>query len=226
MFIQVINELEESGVLDLIAVIISPIISFTVLICTLKHSKKQFEIQIKNQKSEHNESLELMSKQHNQSIDVQMENNRILAMPYFVIDKNIEIKTENNMIYFGISFSNEGNGTAINLKAKYLNEFDERYLCPMCKTSTAVYGCGLPFDFETDVVKPNGKCYFEMYQARLQESDTNIDEVIFSIEFLDMYNNKYEQSFMFLFDNQFHETQDIRTDRVQTLPTKLIHRAA
>lgn len=65
-----------------------------------------------------------------------------------------------------------------------------------------------------------------MYQARLQESDTNIDEVIFSIEFLDMYNNKYEQSFMFLFDNQFHETQDIRIDRVQTLPTKLIHRAA
>lgn len=44
MFIQVIKELKGTGVLDLVAVIISSIISFIVLICTLKHSKKQFEI--------------------------------------------------------------------------------------------------------------------------------------------------------------------------------------
>lgn len=226
MFIQVIKELKETGVLDLVAVIISPIISFIVLICTLKHSKKQFEIQINNQKSEHNESMALMSKQHSQSINTQMENNRILAMPYFVIDKNIDITTENNILYFRISFTNAGNGTATHLRCKCLDESDGQYLCPMCKTATAVYGCGLPFDFETNVVKPNGECYFTMYRARLQESDTDIDKVIFSIEFLDMYNNKYEQSFEFLFDNQFHGTKEIRIGRVQTLSTELIQRSS
>lgn len=89
MFTQVIKELKEIGILDLFGIIVSPLISFIVLILTLNHSKKQFGIQIKNQESEHNESMKLMSEQHNQSLN---ENNRVLVMPYF--SKNIVVKNE------------------------------------------------------------------------------------------------------------------------------------
>ena len=40
----IIKQLNDTGILDLIAIIISPIISFTILFFTLRHDKKQFKI--------------------------------------------------------------------------------------------------------------------------------------------------------------------------------------
>ncbi|MBC8589658.1 hypothetical protein [Wansuia hejianensis] len=74
--------MSDSGILDLIAIIISPIISFIVLFLTLKHDKKQFKIQTENQRNEHHETIDIMVKQHEQELDKQTEINRIAFSVY------------------------------------------------------------------------------------------------------------------------------------------------
>lgn len=78
----IIKQLNDTGILDLIAIIISPIISFTILFFTLRHDKKQFKIQIVNQQKEHQENIGIMIKQHEQDLNKQTELNRIAIMSY------------------------------------------------------------------------------------------------------------------------------------------------
>lgn len=204
--LQHIKVLYDSGVLELIAIISSPIISLIILYFTLKHDKKQFKIQLNNQKSEHAESIRLMCEQHNQSLNEQKESNRISAMPYFVMSKNTWFFKINNSLRFTIYFSNEGNGTATSIRGKYINNSN---IGLMCETPTAYYNCRTPFDFTKSVVKPNGHCHIVMDQTieptetKPQMANSLGDEINFSIEFKDMYNNTYEQSFMFqiLYEN-------------------------
>ncbi len=99
-----IKQLNDNGILDLIAVIISPVISFAILIFTLQHSKKQFMIQIENQQKEHQETIWIMTRQHEQELSKQTEVNRIAIMPYLIIDRCIKIRTEREHIYFEIIF--------------------------------------------------------------------------------------------------------------------------
>ena len=122
-------------------------------------------------------------------------------MPYIMIDKaDIEVSKENNDYHFNICFTNKGNGTAINVRGKYLSDESKEYLCPMCLTNVAVYGCACPFDYESDVLKFNDTSHMTMYQKLNNNSIlNNIDEVYFKILFQDMYFNQYEQQFMFLF---------------------------
>ncbi|SHJ89985.1 hypothetical protein SAMN02745248_01241 [Hathewaya proteolytica DSM 3090] len=219
--------LNECGIIDLIGIIVSPIISIIILWLTLKHDKKQFRIQIQKQEKEHRENIEKTEQQHKQLLKQQKEENRIAAMPYFVMDKKIDTYFENETLYFTISFTNEGNGTAIELTGKYIAGMSKDYLCPMCETISAIYGCGCPFDYETNVANPKGTCRFDMYQKRNAENqgDMNIDEVTFSILFKDMYLNLYEQQFMFIF-GQSAEDRSIRIMRVSVGTPALTETAA
>ena len=61
-------------------------------------------------------------------------------------------------------FVNKGNGTAIELTGKYLEQLADSHLCAMFESTSAIYGCACPFDYETSVVNPGEKCGFEMYQ--------------------------------------------------------------
>jgi len=181
--IDITKQLNDTGILDLIAIIISPIISFTILFFTLRHDKKQFKIQIANQQKEHQENIEIMIKQHKQDLNKQTELNRIAIMPYLLINKDIKVRTEDERIYFEITFINKGNGTAIELTGKYLNQQSDSYLCPMFESVFAVYGCACPFDYETSVVNPGEKCAFKMYQTITIDNikGKNYDEVTFKI---------------------------------------------
>lgn len=148
-------------------------------------------------------------------------------MPYFVMDKKIETYFENETLYFIISFTNEGNGTAIELTGKYIEDMSKDYLCPMCETATAIYGCDCPFDYETNVATLKSTCRFDMYQKRIADNlgDMNIDKVTFSILFKDMYFNLYEQQCMFIFD-QSAEDRSIRIMRVSVGAPALIKTAS
>ena len=215
--------MNEFGIIDLIGIIVSPIISIIILWLTLKHEKKQFRIQIQKQEKEHRENIEKAEQQHKQLLKQQQDENRIAAMPYFVMDKKIETYFENETLYFTISFTNEGNGTAIELTGKYIEDMSKDYLCPMCETVTAIYGCGCPFDYETNVATPKSTCRFDMYQKRIADNlgDMNIDKVTFSILFKDMYFNLYEQQCMFIFE-QSAEDSSIRIARVSVGTPTLI----
>jgi len=215
--------LNDSGILDLIAIIISPIISFAVLFFTLKHDKKQFKIQIENQQNEHQETIDIMVKQHEQELDKQTEINRIAIMPYLLIDKCIKIRSERGHTYFDISFVNKGNGAAIELTGKYFDKLLDSFLCPMFESASAVYGCACPFDYETNVVKTGEKCCFEMYRVINSNNikTKNLDKVTFKILFKDMYLNQYEQEFMFLF-SEIQGDGNIEVQRVSTYSPKVI----
>ena len=212
-----IKQLNDTGILDLIAIIISPIISFTILFFTLRHDKKQFKIQIVNQQKQHQENIGIMIKQHEQDLNKQTELNRIAIMPYLLINKDIKVRTEEERIYFEITFINKGNGTAIELTGKYLNQQSDSYLCLMFESIFAVYGCACPFDYETSVVNPGEKCAFEMYQEKISGNinEKNFDKVTFKILYKDMYFNLYEQEFMFLFSKNQKDGQ-IEIQRVST----------
>lgn len=217
-----IKQFNDSGILDLIAIIISPIISFVVLFLTLKHDKKQFKIQIEKQQNEHRETIDIMVKQHEQELDKQTEFNRIAIMPYLLIDKCVKVRNERGHIYFEISFTNKGNGVAIELTGKYLDKLSDSYLCPMFESVFAVYCCACPFDYETSVVKPEEKCCFEMYQIIDSDNikEKNLDKVTFKILFKDIYLNQYEQEFMFLFSD-IKEDGNIEVQRVSSASPKI-----
>lgn len=207
--------LNECGIIDLIGIIISPIISIFILWLTLNHNKNQFSIQIQKQEKEHRENIEKSEQQHKQLLKQQQEENRIAAMPYFVMDKKIETYFENETLFFTISVTNVGNGTAIELTGKYIDGISKESLCPMCETISAIYGCGCPFDYETNVATPKSTCRFDMYQKRIidNQGEINVDKVTFSILFKDMYFNLYEQQFMFIF-GQSTEERSIRIMRL------------
>lgn len=219
---QIIKELHTCGIIDLIGVIISPIISLIILFLTLRHDKKHFEIQMRNQERDHNENLQIMEQEHIQSLKQQNEINRIAVMPYLVLDKEISLYTQRDRLYFGLSFFNKGNGTAIELRGKY-NEKLSDDLCPMCKTTWAIYGCACPFDYETSVVRPDNKCKFDLYQDIINEGMFSLkcDKVEFSILYKDMYFNQYEQTFMFWFWNNGENSQ-MEITRVSTCSPILV----
>lgn len=213
--------------MDLIGIMVSPILSIIILWLTLKHDKKQFRIQIQKQEKEHRENIEKTELQHKQLLKQQQEGNRIAAMPFFVMGKKTETYFENGTLYFTISFTNSGNGTAIELIGKYIAGMAGDQLCPMCETISAIYGCGCPFDHEINVVNPKGTCRFDMYQMRKAEKqrDMNIDTVTFSILFKDMYFNLYEQQYMFDF-GQSAEDKSIRITHVSIGTPALVETAA
>lgn len=74
---------------------------------TLGHDKKQFEVQIRNQEREHKETLQIMEQEHIQSLKQQSEFNRIAAMPYLLLDKEISVYIEKDILYFALSFFNK-----------------------------------------------------------------------------------------------------------------------
>ena len=228
MFVSIlkaIKELNNDGVWDLIAIIISPIISFAILFFTLRHDKKQFKVQFENQQKEHQENMELMIKQHEQVLAEQMKVDQISIMPYLLINRSIATRVEGNNIYFSISFINKGNGTAIELTGKYLEHLSGSYLCPLFESVNAVYGCACPFDYEKNVVILNEECSFEIYQKLIRDDKSNsfenLDEVIFGVLFKDMYHNQYEQEFMFLF-SQNQSNNQIEIHRVATYSPKIL----
>jgi hypothetical protein len=134
------------------------------------------------------------------------------------------VRTEEERICFEITFINKGNGTAIELIGKYLNQQSDSFLCPMFESVFAVYGCACPFDYETSVVNPGEKCAFEMYQAITINNikEKNFDKVTFKILYKDMYFNLYEQEFMFLFSENQKDGQ-IETQRVSTFSPQIIN---
>jgi len=132
------------------------------------------------------------------------------------------VRTEEERIYFEITFTNKGNGTAIELTGKYLNQRSKSYLCPMFETVFAVYGCACPFDYEASVVNPGEKCAFEMYQEMISDKEKNFDKVTFKILYKDIYFNLYEQEFMFLFSENQKDAQ-IEIQRVSTYSPRIIN---
>lgn len=218
----IITQFKNAGILDLFSVLLSTIVPLAVLFKTLNHSKKQFNIQICEQHKKHIQTIENMERRHYELIKQQSEHNRTMAMPYLVIDKsNIAISTENNNIYFNISFTNKGNGIAIKLTGDYLSTLSESYLCPMCETFSAVYVCACPFDYETGILKINETSNMMLcQQLKASNSTINIDKVNIRILFQDLYFNQYEQQFMLLFSNQTHD-DSIEINRVSVNPPKL-----
>lgn len=210
-----VQKLNNYGVLDLISIVLSPMISLLILLVTLRHDKKQFTKQIENQQIEHQENIKEMKAQHKEALDKQSEINRIAAMPYLLINKDIKIRTEGEDVYFEIGFVNQGNGTGIELTLKYLEEPRDA-LAPLFKSTFAIYGCACPFDYETSVVNPMGKCCFEMYQKIVSDNKKKIDadRINFKVRFKDMCYNQYEQEFMILIGryNTSGKLEVIRTE--------------
>lgn len=77
IFLDVFKAVKDYDILSLISIFLSPIISFLILIFTLRHDKKQFEIQLENQQYEHHETMALMEEQHKQVLLKQSEVNKI-----------------------------------------------------------------------------------------------------------------------------------------------------
>ncbi len=190
--------LHENGVFDFVSTIASPIISLAILFITLKHDRKQFLILLKQQQDEHHETVELMKGQHEGELAKLTEANQISIRPYLVLDKCIEARTERDNLYFRLHFTNKGNGTAVEIKGKYLDNLPGNYLCPVYKSESAIYGCACPIDFHTNVSMPNEKCYYEIYRISNENFDIisfHADWIYFSILFRDINSIQYEQEF-------------------------------
>lgn len=188
---------------NLYSIILSPLLSIFILVLTLRHEKRQFGIQIKNEQKKHRETIDLMKMQHEKALSKQDEANRISCMPYFIIEKSIPAYLENNRLFFNISFTNKGNGTAIELLVKHFDHQSEIYLLPIFESNRAIYVCACPFDYEKNVVNPKENCSFLMSQIVKEDrkviESSNLDEVTIKILYKDLLLNQYEQEFMFLF---------------------------
>lgn len=217
----IMKELNDCGIFNLVGIILSPIISMLILFITLNNEKKNMNEQLEKQKKQHYQNLKAMEKKHKQSLKQQREINRIEAMPYLILYKeNVQLTTkkvnDKEILYFELTFVNKGNGTAIELKEKYI-EKSEYTLGLMCKTQVAEYGCCCPLENETSVVKSDGKCEFEIYQNidTTKNMKRNNDIVEFTILYKDMYFNKYEQVFKIIF-GEINSNKKIEITRVAT----------
>jgi hypothetical protein len=220
--LRLIRQLNDSGFINFLALILSPLISFVILFFTLKQDKNHFKIQVENQEKEHRENIKLMEEHHVQELNRQTEINRISIMPYFELEKSILITKEKKDDLFRLFLNNKGNGMAIQLRAKSFSEPSE-YAFVLFRTAIAKYYYATPFDSEKSMVNINSHCFFEMRQILNEDIDEecNADRVVFTILYQDINFNQYEQTFRFLF-NKNKEHGLIEINRVESFPPKLV----
>ncbi len=182
-----------SATVGAIGVIVSPIVAFKVMRRTLTQQAEQFSIQRKDEERRHNESLAK-----------QQEQNRIYALPFFVLNKS-GIKPyidEHRLLVFHITLTNKGNGTAIHLRADIKEDSDNSNTLTMYESPVACYKYHFPFSVSGAVVQPGDTSSFEMSCEFTCDDDYIADEVRFAVLFSDMYFNEYKQEFTFLFQKK------------------------
>ncbi len=201
---------------DIVSLLISVLVPIFVMFITLHSEKKRHTSDVQRLQKEHDQILRQSQEQHNEVLSLQKEVNRVAVMPYLEIQKAITAYPEPNGIVFEIDFTNVGNGTAIELTGSYFTKDD--FTCCLSQTATALYICGIPFDFTTSVVSPKGQCKLGIKRLSKEKELNFSDEVHFGIKYVDMFQNHYEQRFMF----SFVSDKSLEILRVQTYSPKQI----
>lgn len=213
---ETIKILNDYGVLNAIAIVTSPLISFIVLLCTLQHDRIQQKRLLDAQQKDHCENIKLMKEQHKNELQKQSEVNRIEIMPFFTLDKrDIMVKIENGKLYFEINLLNKGNGIAIELHGVSCEEDDKSSFIVMHRTYLNEYIYICPFDYESSVLRPNELCVFIMLReernntticsCKMSNASTINDIVSFSIRYKDLLGHEYTQNFMYVYTGSFHK---------------------
>ncbi len=208
----IISNLDSNGMLNFAGLILSTVVPIVIMVFTLRREKKAAKHAAIEQEKQYNESKKLAEKQHKEQLETQNEINRVAIMPYLIIE-NILAKAEIGRVKFSISFKNIGNGTAINLRTKYI-EHNSSLLCPIHETKLATYCCTYPFDVYLPIARQDEVCQLEISQELNDSSIDNIDCFALTLEYTDMKSQYYEQTFSINFDA--HDLSNIEFGRLIT----------
>ena len=193
-----ISQWNENGILDFVGLILSTIVPIIIMIVTLKSEKKSAKQDAIDREQQYQESMKIAKQQHLEQLKTQNDINRISIMPYLIC-KTVEKHGNKDKVSLDFIFTNIGNGSAVELTVKYLNNNEQ----PMAISDTflAMYNCSRPFDDFSSVVQPNNVCRFSVKQklkgVALEE---NKDKFSFIVCFKDMKMNQYEQKFTVVFE--------------------------
>jgi len=200
-----LNEYERliSATISAVGLFVSPIVAFAVMHRTLTQQSKQFSTQREDEERRHSESLAK-----------QQEQNRISALPFFVLTKH-GIKPYVNsrgLLVFHITLTNKGNGTAIHLTADTRRDGgnSNTLRMRMYDSPVAIYEYHYPFSVVNTIVQPGEASSFEMSCTFKLNEEYVADQVKFTILFSDMYFNEYKQEFTFLFQKKKCENPTVK----------------
>lgn len=203
--LHLISQLRDFGVIDLASVVLSTVIPLVVLFVTLHREKQQNIASLKRQARIHRESMEKMEQEHREAMRLQNESNRIHAMPFFVLKKDVHIHPRKDNFILTLSFVNSGNGTAVHVMTKYIGkDEDELHSCTICSNAVAKYTCACPFDYEKSLVRPDEVCSMSACCEILHPNSkaTFYNYLEFTILYSDMYGREYQQKFGFSYEYQ------------------------
>ena len=206
----------ESGMLDLIGLILSTVVPIIIMIVTLRSERKNAKQDAIDRERQYQESMKNTQQQHIEQLKTQNNINRISIMPYLICE-TVEKHGNKDTVAFDFVFSNIGNGSAVELTVKYLFANDSS--TAISDTFLATYLCSRPFDDFSSVVQPNNVCRFSVKQ-NLKSIDIgeNKDMFSFTVCFKDMKMNLYEQKFTVLFE----ASEIITVNRVSVSSPKYI----
>lgn len=193
-----ISQCNENGMLDFVGLISSTVVPIIIMLVTLKSEKKSAKRDAIEREQQYQESMKISQQQHMEQLKTQNDINRISIMPYLIC-KTVEKHGNKDKVSLDFIFTNIGNGSAVELTVKYLNDNDS----PMAISDTflATYNCSQPFDDFSSVVQPNNVCRFSVKQNLKDIAvNENKDKFSFIVCFKDMKMNQYEQRFTVLFE--------------------------
>lgn len=192
-----VEKCSDKGLLDFMGLILSMVIPIYIMNRTIKHEKKEAKQDAIEREQQYQENLKIAEQHHIERLKSQEEINRVSIMPYITIE-NISVKTENDRVVFSILFKNIGNGTAINLTTKYLEKIP--FFHKVCKTELANYYCEDPSD--VPVLRIDEEYEITISQKLKEEVLINLDTFYVTIEYTDMKQHPYEQTYGVYFDAQ------------------------
>lgn len=206
--LSLIKECHDNGILDFLGLIFSTTIPIVIMNKTIKYEKVAAKQDANERERQYQESIKIAEQRHKEQLKAQEDINRVAIMPYLTIE-NISTQIRNDRIEFIILFKNIGNGTAINLTAKYSKS--EMYFSSVYENDLVAYCCTEPFDVHNATVRPDEICQLTISQVLKSTTKYNYDKVEFTIKYADMKQQPYEQPFTIIFDDS--NLNDIKITR-------------
>lgn len=209
----VIKYCNDNGVLDFGGIVLSSLIPIYIMKRTLKREKESAKQDAIEREKQYTESQNIAEARHIELLRTQNDINRISIMPYLFTKNDgtsVDTYRQNGRAVFDITFSNIGNGAAVELQLVY----NSNGISPTSvgDSFSATYDCCHPFDEFTSVVQPNSTCRVSIMQTITKpDIHDGCDRFSFTVCYKDMRMYYYEQTFTVLFHE---EDKAIKINRI------------
>lgn len=181
--------------------VLPSLVSFIIMIITLKFQDRQFKITTQNQIDKFEISYSAQEKHYLKNERIMQEQQRISIMPYLILEKT-EISKQGNYTYFDVYLKNIGNNIATDI---FINTHKDSYHNPNC---IKIEGCKkyiISSPLSNNILQTNSYANFGIAlicntEDKIEQTFENTGQLNFSVTFSDIQNNEYTQEFSFKYN--------------------------